>query len=103
MATYLTITHWRHGVGDSKQPRQNWQEATDYFATWEPPEGLTLVAIYGALDLRRTVSVWETDEPALMTVLTAQYLAWGDTEVVPVLGPEKIISSMATGGLIKPS
>ena len=97
MATYVTIARWRYGV-DPDSVSRNWQGTVDYFNTWESP--MTCLGIYGAVDLSRTIAVWETDDPALLTTLTAQYLGWADIEVIPVLTPEHIIPAMAAGDLI---
>ena len=100
MAQYL----WVQQVGgrnDADSTRANFQATLDYFVTWKPPDGVTMVHLWMALDLGRAFSVWEADDPMKMAATAANFLPFGDIESIPIGEGEPMIAAMVEGGLMQ--
>jgi hypothetical protein len=100
MSQYLWIQQFgtRH---DADATRANFQATLDYFVTWTPPEGVAMVHLWVALDLGRSFSVWEADDPMKMAIAAANFLPFGDIETIPVGEGEPMIAAMVAGGLMQ--
>jgi hypothetical protein len=101
MATFATITRWRYS-DDAASVRQHVQEMTNAFASWQPPDGVTSTAFYVSADFRLVIGIWEADSHLTMATVSAQFLAWTDSGVIPVTTAEESVAALIAGGLIQP-
>lgn len=99
MAKFVFLTRYRL-TGDAAAVRRVYQEVLDYFTTWTPPEGVKMLELYGALDQRMDIAVFEAASHEDLAVVIAQFLPWADIEVIPVAGVEEMMASQAKGGLV---
>jgi hypothetical protein len=100
MAHYLWIQEFGTR-GDADATRANFQATLDYFVTWTPPEGVEMLQIWVALDLGRSFSLWEADDPLKLATTVANFLPFGNIEAVPVGEVQSVIGAMVAGGLMK--
>jgi len=100
MAHYLCIQEFGTR-GDVDATRANFQATLDYFVKWTPPEGVELLQIWVALDLGRSFSLWEADDPLHLTTMVANFLPFGNIEAIPVGEVQAMIGAMIAGGLME--
>ena len=55
----------------------------DYFVTWKPLEGVEMIHLWVALDLGRSFSLWEADDPFKMATAVANSLHSGRSKRSP--------------------
>jgi hypothetical protein len=100
MALYLSIQQFG-ARGDVAATRANFQATLDYFVTWTPPEGVTMINVWMALGLDRAFSLWDADDPAKMATVAANFLPFGTIETIPVGEVQPMIAAMVAGGLMQ--
>ena len=100
VAQYLWIQQFGPR-GDADSTRANFQATLDYFVTWKPPEGVSMVHLWMALDLGRAFSLWEADDPLKVAIASANFLPFGAIETIPVGEGEPMIAAMVAGGLMQ--
>jgi hypothetical protein len=102
MSSFITILRFRRST-DSAVVRKDAQELIDYFSTWKPPVGTTLLSLHVALDQKCTIGLWESDSHAALAVAVAQFLPWSEIDVIPVVAVDEAIAAQIAGGLIAAS
>ena len=100
MAQYLWIQKFG-AREDADATRASFQATLDYFVTWKPPEGVEMVHLWVALDLGRSFSLWEADDPLKMATAVANFLPFGAIETIPIGEGEPMIAAMVAGGLMQ--
>jgi hypothetical protein len=100
MSRFIIIGRYR-GATDGAAIHQVYQQALNFFATWQPPEEAELIELCPAVDLHTVVGVWEATDVA-MAVVAAQFTPWLDIEVIPAISVDEAIRSMVLGGLVTP-
>jgi hypothetical protein len=100
MAHYVMIQQFG-ARDDAAATRANFQATLDYFVTWTPLEGVAMVNLWLALDLSRSFTLWEADDPIKMATIAANFLPFGSIETIPVGTTEPMIAAMVAGGLMQ--
>jgi hypothetical protein len=100
MSRFIIIGRYR-GSFDGATIRRAYQEALNFFATWQPPEDAELIELCPTVDMQTVVGVWEATDTAI-AVVAAQFTPWLDIEVMPVISVDEAIRSMVLGGLVTP-
>jgi Domain of unknown function (DUF3303) len=67
------------------------------FGTWTPPDAWTISEFVTPVDGRGGTLICETDDLASIDRAVAQYLAWLDYEVVPVVDVGDGVASIVAG------
>ena len=101
MALYITIGRFRRAGLDAPTVRKEAQELLDYFKAWTPPDGVTLVGRWVAVDGSQSIAVWDASSHAALSTIAAGFLPWFDVEITPVLDAQEGVAAQAAGGLFK--
>lgn len=80
------IVQWNSRFGDDPEDNiEAGESLLQAFAGWSPPESVTISEFVSRVDGRGGLLVAETDDLAAIDRMVAQYVAWFDWDVFPVL------------------
>ena len=69
----------------------NQEALLNAFGSWEPEEGMTVLAFVSRLDTDSGYVLVEADDPKVIASFVSKYIYWNDVEVIPVVDVEEIV------------
>lgn len=79
------VTWTTRAGGDIEDNLDSEESLTKAFSSWTPPESWTISEFVTRVDGTGGLLITETDDLASIAKAVAQYVAWLDYEVIPVL------------------
>jgi hypothetical protein len=92
------IVQWTTRPGsDAKDNVKSTERLLQAFGSWTPPAEWTISEFIARVDGRGGQLICETDDLASIDRAVAQYLAWLDYDVIPVVDIGDGVANLATG------
>jgi len=92
------IVQWTTRTGSDPEDNVEASESLlKAFGTWAPPSEWTISEFVARVDGRGGMLICETDDLASIDRTVAQYLAWLDYDVIPVLDIAEGVGNIAAG------
>jgi hypothetical protein len=92
------IVQWTTRLGS--EPEDNVESSESLlkaFGSWTPPDEWTISEFINRVDGRGGLLICETDDLASIDRTVAQYIAWLDYDIIPVLDIGDSVANLAAG------
>lgn len=92
------IVQWTTRLGS--EPEDNVESSESLlkaFGAWTPPDEWTISEFINRVDGRGGLLICETDDLASIDRTVAQYIAWLDYDIIPVLDIGDSVANLAAG------
>jgi hypothetical protein len=92
------IVQWTTRAGSEADDNlENSESLLKAFATWTPPPEWTISEFLNRVDGRGGLLICETDDLASIDRTVAQYVAWLDWDIIPVMDIGDSVANIAAG------